>query len=320
MEDGNLFVQQKRKATRSSLACLPCRSRHLKCDARRPQCSRCVDGVKHCYYAESRRGVSRRHAHAQRQDGIVSVGTGRASAQYSDEVRQHSYATPLCEDQNDHDFTSLGDVGGLASTTISSTGSSPQPAEFGCDKLVDSYYKNFHKFHPFILPRMQLIKLCQDERSKDAYKPLIAVLRFIGHICDYGESSYSLKEAVEAHLLQHEEIHPVMVQCRLLYSVTLFWQGDRSKYDKEINTAITLALDLGMHRDNFAVENGAGNPSLIESWRRTWWMLFILDAYYAGTLGNTNFRLMNTDITTRLPCEESEFESGVSGHFFHLLR
>ena len=39
------------RATRSSLACLPCRSRHLKCDGKRPHCARCSEVGKQCGYA-----------------------------------------------------------------------------------------------------------------------------------------------------------------------------------------------------------------------------------------------------------------------------
>jgi len=39
-----------------ALACTECRSRHLKCDAGTPQCSRCVVDKRECNYVKSRRG------------------------------------------------------------------------------------------------------------------------------------------------------------------------------------------------------------------------------------------------------------------------
>jgi hypothetical protein len=41
-------------------------------------------------------------------------------------------------------------------------------------------------------------------------------------------------------------------------------------------------------------------------------MLYILDAYYAGTLGTMNLRVMDINVTVELPCDESDYESGVS--------
>ncbi|KAE9369786.1 hypothetical protein N431DRAFT_485621 [Stipitochalara longipes BDJ] len=43
-------------AIRASLACMPCRDRHRKCDARRPICSQCQVDDADCFYKKSRRG------------------------------------------------------------------------------------------------------------------------------------------------------------------------------------------------------------------------------------------------------------------------
>ncbi|KAG6354797.1 hypothetical protein INS49_003878 [Diaporthe citri] len=63
-----------------------------------------------------------------------------------------------------------------------------------------------------------------------------------------------------------------------------------------------------MFRQEFASEHGAADPVLMECWRRTWWMLYIVDAYYAGTLGTMNFAVVDVDATVDLPCEEREYE------------
>ncbi|KAF4467412.1 C6 transcription factor [Fusarium albosuccineum] len=100
-----------------------------------------------------------------------------------------------------------------------------------------------------------------------------------------------------------------MVQSRLLYSIPLFWHGYRADSKREMDIAIRLALDLGMFRRKFAAEQGE-DPVIKESWRRTWWMVFIIDAYYAGTLGAMNFATIHVETTVELPCEEAEYESG----------
>ncbi|KAH8432670.1 Zn(II)2Cys6 transcription factor domain-containing protein [Aspergillus melleus] len=41
----------------SSLACLPCRRRHLKCDSIMPVCGRCQTSDLECRYVRSRRGM-----------------------------------------------------------------------------------------------------------------------------------------------------------------------------------------------------------------------------------------------------------------------
>ncbi|RSM19647.1 hypothetical protein CDV31_001534 [Fusarium ambrosium] len=101
-----------------------------------------------------------------------------------------------------------------------------------------------------------------------------------------------------------------MVQCRLLYSIVLFWHGYKEDSKREMDAAVQLALQLGMCRQGFVTENGGQDPVLVECWRRTWWMLFIVDAFYAGTLGAMNFATLDVEATVELPCEESEYESG----------
>ncbi|KAL4953947.1 hypothetical protein BDW69DRAFT_184000 [Aspergillus filifer] len=178
------------------------------------------------------------------------------------------------------------------------------------DLLIDSYYKNFHICHPFVLPRDHLTKLHQDPSSQYNLAPLVATLRFMGNIYNAREWSIPLKDNVEASLSLLSPSDPVLIQCRILYSVALFWYDYKTEAKSQMDRAAKLAIDLQMFRAEFVASRGADDEVQRESWRRTWWMLYILDAYYAGTLGAPNFRVMDIDITTELPCDESDYESG----------
>ncbi|EKJ73826.1 hypothetical protein FPSE_05949 [Fusarium pseudograminearum CS3096] len=183
----------------------------------------------------------------------------------------------------------------------------------GNDPLILSYYKNFHVFHPFVLPLPQLIKLCEGpSASPFDFTPLTTVMRLIGNIYDAQEWSISLQEDAESRISQLSSSDPVQVQCRLLYSIALFWSSYTTKASEEKDIATNVALELGMHKGEFASASGAGDAVLMESWRRTWWMLYIVDAYYAGTLGTMNFKTFHVEATVSLPCEEDEYESCVS--------
>jgi hypothetical protein len=94
--------------------------------------------------------------------------------------------------------------------------------------------------------------------------------------------------------------------------MALFWHDYKADAKREMDAAVKLALDLKMFRKEFAAEHGAQDPVIAESWRRTWWMVFVVDAYYTGTLGTMNFQVIDVEATTELPCEEAEYESGVS--------
>ncbi|KZL75829.1 C6 transcription factor [Colletotrichum tofieldiae] len=303
-------------ATRSPLACLPCRSRHLKCDGKRPKCNRCDSAATECHYAPSRRGGLDRAALAERRKRLAAAGndtsvdSSRSQSRVSIRSTQ-GHGFQLASEEFAHRLSSLDGItlgSGNPAARVSSI--SQQPDNINSDLLVDAYYKSFHKFHPFLVPQGHFASFCQDPGRETSLKPLIAVMRLVGNIYIAQEWSAQLKEQVESCFSEANQAHPTMVQCRLLYSVALFWYSYKDEAKQQMDLAVRLALDLEMFQQGFARAHGAEDPVLIESWRRTWWELYIIDAYYAGTLGTLNFTVVDIDATVELPCEEWEYESG----------
>jgi hypothetical protein len=127
----------------------------------------------------------------------------------------------------------------------------PSPAAAGVhmdsveeDPLIDSYYKNFHKFHPLLLPKKHLARLYRVPSRQLTLKPLIAIVRFIGNIYSSRVWSVPLKHYAETCFSQAQAADPIMVQCRLLSSVAHFWFDHRTNAVEEMNTAIRLAVIL----------------------------------------------------------------------------
>lgn len=309
---------QNRRATRSSLACLPCRSRHLKCDGKRPYCARCSEVGKQCCYARSRRGGLDRAALAERRKQMAAAANtlpvSESGSQGATTVQQPPERTAQHLDVDYRHEPGMLDLDrGADTTSIFLQAANPvHPNNIEKDLLIDSYYKNFHICHPFILPRKFLARLYRDPRRQRDLAPLIAVLRFVGNIYNTREWSIPQKECLETSISQASPSDPIMVQCRLLYSMALFWYDYKADAKLQMDLATKLAIDLQMFRHEFAAAQGADDLVLRESWRRTWWMLYIVDAYYADTLGTMNFRVVNINPTAELPCEESDYESGVS--------
>ena len=77
-----------------------------------------------------------------------------------------------------------------------------------------------------------------------------------------------------------------------------------------LDRAIDLALDLGMNRRSFAAERSFGVPVLAESWRRTWWELYVMDGMFAAVHMKTSFRLHSVPTDVGLPCEEGVYRAG----------
>lgn len=297
------------RATRSSLACLPCRSRHLKCDGKRPHCARCSEVGKQCGYAPSRRGGLDRAALAERRKQAANAHpVNESSSQGAGTAQQPLERTAQHLGLDCHQNPGLLD---LNSGTTSIILQAAHPNNIDNDPLIDSYYKNFHICHPFILPRKFLTRLYQDPHRQHVFTPLIAVLRFIGNLYHTREWSISQKECLEQSISEASPSDPIVVQCRLLYSMALFWYDYKTDSQLQMNMATKLATDLQMFCYEFATAQEANDLVMRESWRRTWWMLYIVDAYYAGTLGTTNLQTMKIDATAELPCDESDYESGV---------
>ncbi|KAH7014842.1 hypothetical protein EDB80DRAFT_566912 [Ilyonectria destructans] len=299
-------AKEGRPATRSSLACLPCRSRHVKCDGTRPHCSRCVESETQCDYTKSRRGGLDRATLAERRKQLAAADRVSSIANLA-LPSSRSVLVLAGAQQQDKDQTCLfaGPPGRLFPASLTD-----RSFNIEHDSLIESYYKTFHKFHPFVLPRTHLARLSQDPSRQPSLKPLVAVIRFIGHLYDSQEWSTTLKDSVDVYFSEAPHTDPFMVQCRLLYSMALFWRGYSADSKREMDAAVRLALHLEMFRREFAINYGCGDAVLTESWRRTWWTLYLVDGYYAGTLGTMKSEFMDVEATADLPCEEHEFESG----------
>ncbi|KAJ5707476.1 hypothetical protein N7488_007277 [Penicillium malachiteum] len=305
------------RAMRSSLACLPCRSRHLKCDAKRPRCTRCAEFARDCEYTRSRRGGLDRAALAERRKRLATTDdSGIASSpspqQSAGSQGQHEFPTGILEMDLSH---SHGLLDGFSVAGTSSSTDTPSTIQLQCsnldgDSLIDAYYNNFHKFHPFMLPRRHLTRVYQESGQQATLNALIAAMRLVGNVYKSRELSAALRDHAEASFSQLLPTDPAIVQCRLLYSMALFWNEHKNEAKMQMDLAIRAACELGMFQQEFATENGGQDPVIQECWRRTWWMLYTVDAYYAGTLGTMNFEIFDIDATVDLPCEESEYELG----------
>ncbi|RAL06955.1 putative C6 transcription factor [Aspergillus homomorphus CBS 101889] len=273
------------KVTRSSLACLSCRSRHLKCDGKRPSCSRCIEVAQPCEYTRSRRGGLGRAALAERRKRLAAAATEtNLLNEIPTSIPKPAVPTPAS-----------------FSTHIDHTDQ---------EILLDSYYRHFHPLHPCVLPQGYFQTLLQDPDQRIRWRPLVTIMSCVGHIYHAREWSDSLEEQAEACFAEASSLDPVLVQCRLLYSTVLFWYERKEKALSQHNLAVKLALDLHMFKPQFALTHGANDPILQESWRRTWWSLYVLDLFFAGTLGTMKFAFLNIEATVGLPCEEHEYQSG----------
>ncbi|KAM3553124.1 hypothetical protein ARSEF4850_007058 [Beauveria asiatica] len=70
-----------------------------------------------------------------------------------------------------------------------------------------------------------------------------------------------------------------------------------------------MALSLGMNYSQFMTESKTRFRVLDESWRRTWWELYVLDGMFAGAHRATTFSLLDVPNDVGLLCEDDDYET-----------
>lgn len=189
----------------------------------------------------------------------------------------------------------------------------------GFERCLSSYYYNFHASHPLALPQSNLRPLLKEE----ALQPLLAVMHWVG-------SKYIAPEMYQKPLLDaaassvaEAELKPAngfTVQAMVVLLVALDGTGYQQQAIDLLVRAKRMLLSLGMNYHQFITESETRSIVLDESWRRTWWELYVLDAMFAGAHRATTFSLFDVPTDVGLPCEEDEYWTNVRFHVNHTAR
>lgn len=193
--------------------------------------------------------------------------------------------------------------------TVHPTAVLPQPTSLA-ERCIDSFYRHFHAAHPFVLPRRHLLQMS----ASDSLEPLLAAMRWVGSLfIDVSSSRASLYD--EAHQRVRDPATPrdgFLVQALMVLIVGLDGSCRNEEARHLLEDVERLAIEIALNTRPFAVMYGRGMPVLEESWRRTWWDLFVIDGMIAGVHRVTNFALFDFPADVGLPCEERDYLSGVS--------
>ncbi|KAK1999920.1 hypothetical protein LX36DRAFT_654964 [Colletotrichum falcatum] len=324
-------------------ACLGCRGKHLKCDGQNP-CSRCQSSQSECVYVASRRGykgprrnnTANPNKRARSSSPTSTVGVGDscpvfigANGASTPSTMQNSMVfgpinvglpdTPSTTFATTPNYTnmqlyrSFGAATGFGSNQlvlgVPQSGPPAQvPVPTLAERCLDSFYRHFHASHPFALPKEWLLRITRDTNVE----PLLATIRWIGALfLEAGPARAGfLDEALR--LVQNPTVRRdgFFVQALVLLVVGLDGNCEQDRARELLGEAERTALEIGLHTREYATQYGRGIPVLEESWRRTWWDLFIVDGMVAGVHRQTNFLLFDVPADAGLPCEEQQYLSG----------
>lgn len=179
------------------------------------------------------------------------------------------------------------------------------------EKQLELYYAFLHESHPFVLPRT-FLKHYWDTQS-NGMQHLMKVIQYCGSLYSEDIDSAPLKQHVIEEALQGNlPVNGFTVQAHILLSIALHCLDELEQARVVLDMAVRLALSIGMNLNHYAVENGRGTPVLEESWRRTWWSLYISDLLFTGIRGLNTFSLRTVHTSVDLPCAEESYASGVN--------
>jgi hypothetical protein len=188
-------------------------------------------------------------------------------------------------------------------------GSTWSPATDLKNRCLEAFFHFFTSAHPFLLPKPYLVQMLR-------VKPLghlEAAMRYVGSFYLKAASTEYIAQEI-TQLLSRDDCSRdgFTVQAMLLFAIGLDGNTEFDRASDLVKQAQDLALEIGMNHREFAVMQGEGLAVLEESWRRTWWELYVIDGMIAGVHERSSFRLNEMPFEVLLPCEEQEFVSGVS--------
>ncbi|KAJ0426568.1 hypothetical protein BJY00DRAFT_91980 [Aspergillus carlsbadensis] len=267
----------------TSVACLNCREKHLKCDGNQNGCARCMSLSQRCYFVPSRRGRK------TRPDPLPSI-------QVDVEGGHSPFAIP-----NDN-MPSTFNIEEFAQSPLNLVAPFA-PQQHPNLRLISLYYSHFHGAHPFLPPMHALL-----QTTPSRY--LLEVMELIGSQYLPSHISQDMTGLLVSST-DEADLSLEKVQAYLLVSILSHGHRDPKNARLCIIKAIHSSLELGLHQREFSDAIGIENPVGAESVRRTWWEVFVIDAVLAAVQvdGSLQFNLTeNPDVP--LPCEEEEYADG----------
>jgi hypothetical protein len=308
---------EPKRLERVVLACVHCRSRHVKCDASQPTCNRCKRDGKDCDYRKSRRGgldkaaLARRRLRLQQEAESAQEDRVQHQAQSDQLVTLEDEPQPSIEPSPAIDQALHG--GSTDTSNIDAIYNTPSDTslafQVNTDRLLELFFENFWPSYPFVLPLHHL----HQRRIKEDHGlgNLLLVLQYIGSIYAPWTSSepYLGKslQALSSPLLAHT---PFNVQALMLLGLAQHHSNMKQEGHAQLGIAIEIALELGMNQRAFAQAYGESSLVLEESWRRTYYFLHVTDQHLAIVSNSPIYALANVSNTVDLPCDDEYYKLG----------
>ncbi|KAF2017565.1 hypothetical protein BU24DRAFT_152763 [Aaosphaeria arxii CBS 175.79] len=305
--------------TSVAVACVPCRSRHLKCDGG-VRCSRCRSEGAECTYIKSRRGWKGKRKNKTGENSTAAPIPGQLNTNLSPTSIGPVSAVQLSSPEYPYVDRVRVDSLDSSPSTVGVVTLSPPSTQYNLDgtqrldqsknlpqDAISSFYYYFFNAHPFCLPRHRLLQVFKERRA-----PLLEfAVHYVGSSFVPALPTQSYREALDRMIMGHN--YPkdgYSVQALLLFAICLHANNDVPRSAQVFSIAHALTLELGMQRADFSIIHGCQDPVLEESWRRTWWSMFTANGMLTAVNPGVQFRLKDIATDVPLPCTTHQYVTG----------
>ncbi|GAP84376.1 putative C6 transcription factor [Rosellinia necatrix] len=276
---------RSKASIRVSLACVQCRSKHVKCDATQPACGRCQAEGKPCYYTKSRRGIR-----DPKKRSLISDKPPMSSLQHTNPATEPA---PLSLPFNISDTLPNGWV-------------APRPTDTN-ESLVGVFFNHFYLGHPILPPKRYFLKYV--ESDPNSYHFLLSVIDFCGALYLGHPRLNDLREVAYSAACGPLPFTVQSVQGLHILAIIAFGEGKFPHHTGFSNRSWTMAIELGMHRKSFA--DRTLDAVWAESCRRTWWYIKFQSTIRCASEVEPSVDIYDVESDADIPCsEEWEYQSG----------
>ncbi|KAJ4345129.1 hypothetical protein N0V95_005901 [Ascochyta clinopodiicola] len=311
-----------------AVACVPCRSRHLKCDGG-VRCSRCrADGVD-CTYIKSRRGWKGKRKTKQEDQispvaisgaqvpqnpnsngHMVSNGTMVTTGQLSSPNSYYNGEAPIMNQlspTNGLGVQSMPPPTAPQQLNLNGTARVNRFGQLGPETAIQSFFHYFYNSHPFCLPEPRLLEVFNQRKA-----PLLEyAVQYLGSSYLSASPTDMYKEALNRHINSGNYTRDGWsVQALLLYAIGLHANNEVPRAAQIFAVAQDLTLEIGLNRMEYALIHGESDPQIEESWRRTWWSMYTANGMLCAVNPGVQFKLKDILTDVPLPCENDQYFSG----------
>ncbi|KAK9774084.1 putative Zn(2)-C6 fungal-type domain-containing protein [Seiridium cardinale] len=320
-------------------ACDECRKKKQRCDRQRPRCTYCVEARAVCHFNEKRapRRLFNRNALKNIDNRLGSIERRLQPAVTADSTSESQDAMSWVDVEEVPEISSSTLPQNLDNGYLSPFFHDPRPVQQSSPHCINQlhlsdvtkadltqlYLDRVHPMLPLLSPA-RLSRSRKDTESLDQYGRCLQyamwtiATAFSSQFEELRDNLYGeTREMVDKLDLVESDLNDYRVEPSQIWILLIFYEFMKTNYSRgwlsagrlfrHVQMSELYSVDRGMRPCSAGLET---DPIIAEEKRRAFWLAYCLDRI-VSICETTPLTLGEEVIYTRLPCPESEFQSGI---------